>query len=525
MHDALLDLGLFPASPDERWRELLESLAADGRAASFEAGERRVWVAAERVGLYRALAPAVAERMRETGAAGPSLELAPDLSPLPSERLPESEEEAAARVLRGWMAHLGPVTAGSLSERLLLPEGLLLRALHALEAEGLVLRGSFLPGAPFTPESPHWCHRGLLARIHRLTLGRLRREIEPVATADLLRFLLRWQHLAAGTKLHGSRGVAEVVGQLQGFHAPAGAWEREILPARVSGYDPGLLDQLCLSGEVAWGRLATGDSPAEELPRRRNAPTRNAPVTLALRTDLAWLLRSTGGPPPALGPSARALVEVLARCGACFLPDLAAMTGRLPGEVEQGLWELVSAGVVTCDGFSGLRALVEPAPRLRGRRPAFAGGRWALLRRPEAEEGAAATGRPEVLEEQALQYLRRYGVVMRDLLAREAGAPPWRELLPVYRRLEARGTLRGGRFVAGFTGEQFALPEAVEALRAARRAPREGERVELSAADPLNLVGILTPGQRVPATLGNRVAFVDGVPEAAPSAPARLRRL
>jgi ATP-dependent Lhr-like helicase len=526
MHDALLDLGLFPSPPDGRWRELLESLAADGRAASFEAGERRVWVAAERVGLYRALAAAIGERLR--GSAAPPLRplaLVPDLAPLPSERIPESEEEAAARVLRGWTAHLGPVTAAALSEQLLLPEGLLLRALHALEAEGLVLRGNFLPGAPFAPESPHWCHRGLLARIHRLTLGRLRREIEPVPAADLLRFLLRWQHLAAGTRLHGTRGVAEVVGQLQGFHAPAGAWEREILPARVSGYDPGLLDQLCLSGEVAWGRLATGDSPAEEPPRRRNAPTRNAPVTLALRTDLAWLLRATGGPPPALGPSARALVEVLARCGACFLPDLAAMTGRLAGEVEQGLWELVSAGVVTCDGFSGLRALVEPAPRLRGRRPAFAGGRWALLRRPEVEEGPGASRRLEVPEEQALQYLRRYGVVMRDLLAREAGAPPWRELLPVYRRLEARGTLRGGRFVSGFTGEQFALPEAVEALRAARRAPREGERVELSAADPLNLVGILTPGQRVPATLGNRVAFVDGVPEAAPSAPARLRRL
>jgi ATP-dependent Lhr-like helicase len=513
-HDLLLDLGLLPSGEAGPWRDLADALRRDGRAASARLGEREWLVAAERVGLWRAIAPALA-----ASTPSPPASLDPDLAPLPSERVPPDGEDAAARVLRGWMHHLGPVLAGDAAARLGLPEGLAVRALHALESEGLVLRGRFLPEAPWSAEAPHWCERGLLARIHRLTLGRLRREIEPVTAADLIRFLLSWQHVSQGRRLHGARGLLEVLGQLQGFHAPAGAWEREILPARVAGYDPALLDQLCLGGEVAWGRLAIAGGP-EEAPRRRSAPTRNAPVTLVRRADLAWLLAATAGPPPPLGPSARALVEVLGRTGACFLPDLAAMTGRLPGEVEQALWELVSAGVVTCDGFSGLRALVDPAPRHRGRRPAFAGGRWALLRPgASASEAAGAVSAPAgagpaPVERLADQYLHRYGVVLRDLLAREAGAPPWRELLPVYRRLEAQGRIRGGRFAAGFSGEQFALPEAVEALRAARRGARTGERVELSAADPLNLVGVLTPGERVAATLGNRVSFVDGVPAA-----------
>jgi ATP-dependent Lhr-like helicase len=227
-------------------------------------------------------------------------------------------------------------------------------------------------------------------------------------------------------------------------------------------------------------------------------------VTLCLRQDLGWLAASAGPAAP-LGPSARALVEVLGRAGAVFLGDLAAMTGRMASEVEGTLWELVSAGAVTCDGFSGLRALVEPAGRHERRRAGAAGGRWALLRRDDPA--------PDVLERLAAQYLRRWGVVFRDLLGREAAPPPWRELLPVYRRLEARGEIRGGRFVAGFTGEQFALPDAIPALRGVRKSPREGaERVDLSGADPLNLVGLLTPGERVPTTLGHRVLLVDGVP-------------
>jgi len=507
LHDLLLDLSFLPAADAEAWRPIFEELVRAGRAAQGRLVGREVWVAAERAGAFRVLSG---------GAAGGEAELEPALAALPSEDVPASAEEAVARALRGFMPRLGPVSCEGLSRRLGLPRGLLEAALHRLEAEGLVLRGAFLPGESFSPGDPHWCERGLLARIHRLTLGRLRREIEPVATADLVRFYLRWQHVAPGTRLHGARGLLEVIGQLQGFHCAAGAWEQEVLPSRLAGYDPALLDQLCHSGDVAWGRLAVAPDPGDE-PRRRAAPTRHAPITLALRSDLPWLLESAAPHPPALGPSARALVDLLGRCGACFLSDLAAMTGRLPVEVEQGLWELVSAGLVTCDGFAGLRSLVLPS-RASVRRSG--GGRWALLRPAPAagpEPASGAGSAPPSVEKVARQLLRRWGVVLRDVLGRETTAPPWRELLPAYRALEARGEIRGGRFVAGFSGEQFARPEAVEALRALRREPRETEPVEVSSADPLNLAGVLTPGPRVPATLGGRVAFRGGCPQ--PSAP------
>jgi ATP-dependent Lhr-like helicase len=513
LHDALLDLGVLPARDAARYAPFLEALVAAGRAARLR-GADGWWVAAERVGLARAVAPALA-----TSGSTPDTLLDPALVPLPSERVPPDEDAAVLAVVRGWIPRVGPTLAAALASRIGLLPARVEAALVRLEAEGVVLRGNFLSDAPWSAEAPHWCERSVLARIHRLTLGRLRREIEPASAADFLRFLARWQHVAPGTRLHGPRGLAEVIGQLQGFHAAAGAWERELLSARVADYEPGLLDDLCLAGEVAWGRLAVAVG-GDEAPRRRNAPTRNAPVTLALREDLGWLLAGIGGAPPPLGPSAQALVDLLARRGASFLPDLAAATGRLPGELEQALWELVSAGLVTCDGFSGLRALIDPPGRGRPvRRARPGGGRWALLR---GEAGLAPEGEREdgVLERLANQLLRRYGVVFRDLLARESAPPPWRELLRVYRAAEARGAIRGGRFVAGFTGEQFALPEAVDALRAARRGARQGaDRVELSASDPLNLVGILTPGARVPALLGNRIAYVDGVPvEAEPGA-------
>jgi ATP-dependent helicase Lhr and Lhr-like helicase len=506
LHDALLDLGVLPAREAPRHGRLLEALVAGGRAARLRAGAEEWWVAAERAGLAAAVAPALA--------AAPGL-LSPALAPLPGERVPVDEEAAALAVVRGWMPRVGPVSAASLADRIGLGRRPVEGALSRLESEGVVLRGNFLPGVPWSAEAPHWCERSVLARIHRLTLARLRKEIEPSTAADFLRFLARWQHVVPGTRLHGTRGLAEVIAQLQGFHAAAGAWERDILASRVAGYEPALLDALCLGGEVAWGRVSVAPA-ADDLPRRRSAPNRNAPVTLALREDLPLLLAAIGGAAPPLGPSAQALVDVLARRGASFLPELAASTGRLPGEVEQALWELVSAGLVTCDGFSGLRALVAPPARGRTvRRSWVAGGRWSLLRDGPPAPPVAGDLDDVTLERLARLYLRRYGVVFRDLLARESAPPPWRELLRVYRALEARGAIRGGRFVSGFTGEQFALPEAVDALRAVRRAAREGaERVEVSAADPLNLVGILTPGARVPALLGNRVRLVDGVPSA-----------
>jgi ATP-dependent Lhr-like helicase len=432
---------------------------------------------------------------------GARTRLAPPLAPLPAERVPEDAGAALAAALRGWAPRTGPFTAAGLAARLALPEGAIAAALARLEAEGRVLRGRFLPGAPEA-----WCERGVLARVHRLTVGRLRQEIEPVSAATFLRFLARWQHLAPGTRLHGPRGLAEVVGQLQGFHAPAAAWERELLPARVAGYAPGDLDALCLSGEVAFGRLAV-DGAEDEPPRRRSAPTRAAPVTLLLREDLPWLLDAVAGPPPALGPEARALVEVLAVRGASFAPELAAATGASAAEVEARLWELVSAGCVTCDAFAGLRGLVEPPPS-RPSRAGFAGGRWSLLR--AAPGGRAGDGEGEAaLERLAQLYLRRWGVVLPGLLDRECAPPPWRDLVRVYRTLEARGAIRGGRFVAGFSGEQFALPGAVEALRATRRLEAQGaDALEVAAADPLNVAGVLLPGPRVPATSRARAVLL-----------------
>jgi len=499
LHDLLLDEGVRPAAEGTAFAAHLEALVREGRAARATVLGRELWVAAERVHLFGLLYPGLA--------------LHPPLAVLPAEPRAASPEEAAARLVAGAVPRLGPTTASALAGRLLLPVGLVEGALLALERDGLVLRGQFTPELPYAPEAPQFCERGVLARIHRLTLGRLRREIEPVAGHDLVRFLTRWQHVLPGQKLHGPHGIAEAVGQLQGFHAPAGAWEREILPARVAGYEERALDLLCQHGEVAFGRLSVAEKA--ELPvRRRNAPTRNAPLTFALRQDLAWLA-AAGGPPAPLGPSASALVELLRRAGASFLADLAAMSGRLPGEVEGTLWELVSAGAVTCDAFAGLRTLIEGGRPRALRRAGSAGGRWALIVRPETKPA-------EIEERQATQYLRRWGVVFRDLLAREAGAPPWRELLPIYRRREARGEIRGGRFVSGFSGEQFAQAEAVSALRAVRRAPGERrERVELSGADPLNLVGVVLPGEKVPFTLGGRVAYLDGVP----TAPRSLRAL
>jgi ATP-dependent Lhr-like helicase len=459
----------------------------------------RVLVAAERVPLARAayggasLEPAI-EAPR--GVAG-------DVAP----------EEAVATIVRGVLACSGPATAEELSARLGLPLATVEAGLARVESEGQVLRGRFRPAPADGAREVEWCDRGLLARIHRLTIGKLRREIEPVSTADFLRFLLRWQHVAPGTQLHGEEGVLRVIEQLQGFQAAAGAWEDEILRARIGGYRPEWLDALCLSGEVAWGRL--------DAPRAAGAAIRAAaPIGVALRDALPWLVE--GGDdrpaPEGLSHAARDVLEYLRRRGASFLPELVAGSGRLRTEVDEAVRELVAAGLVTADGFQALRSLLA-RPELRrraatrarrtgGPRRREAQGRWSLFRAPAPPPPAA-----EVAERFARQLLARYGVVCRDILGRESRAPGWRDLLLVYRRLEARGEVRGGRFVAGAPGEHFALPAAVEALRAVRRAEPRGETVRVAASDPLNLAGILTPGPRIAAGPGRGLVYREGVPE------------
>ena len=331
-----------------------------------------------------------------------------------------------------------------------------------------------------------------------------------MSAADLMRFLFAWQHVSPGLRLHGREGLSRVIEQLEGFELAAAGWEREVLPARVARYEPGWLDELCLSGEVAWGRLRRHES-TRHAGRRLSG---SVPLTLLRRQNLMWLLepRDVTDDATLSGP-ARDVLARLREVGASFVDDMAARVRRLRVEVEEALCELVSAGLVTGDGFAGLRSLLHSDKRRRQRRgrgrPLHAPigtGRWALLEAP------APPPADEVLEARARQYVRRYGVVFRDLIAREPEAPPWRDLLRVYRRLEMRGELRGGRIVGAFVGEQFAAPEALEALRAIRRAAPSGQIVRLSACDPLNLTGIITPGARMPAMLGKWVSYRDGVP-------------
>jgi ATP-dependent Lhr-like helicase len=317
--------------------------------------------------------------------------------------------------------------------------------------------------------------------------------------------------------MEGPDALAAILGQLEGFEAPAGAWETEILPARLADYDPAWLDDLCLSGRAAWARLRPRVARAED-GGRGATPVRTTPITLLARRNAAlWALLSPSPDTAEPGPSARRVVEVIRREGASFFDELADGSGLLRPQVEEALGELVALGLVASDSFAGLRALLAPSSGSSRRRRAtsFAmenAGRWALARRPRTPENLAKAA-AEASEHLARTLLRRYGVVFWRLIEREAAwLPPWRDLLRVYRRLEARGDIRGGRFVAGFAGEQFALPEAVGLLRETRRKPASGALVSLSGADPLNLVGILTPGGRLAALTGNRVLYRAGLP-------------
>jgi ATP-dependent Lhr-like helicase len=500
LHDALLDLCVLPLSSADAWQGFADSLVASGRVVRAALPCGPAWVAAERVDLVRVAYGAVAFDPKP-------MSVRHDLA-----ARADDEFAAAERILGGWASCQGPFVAAVLATRLGMPAPLAHAALVRLESHGAVIRGRFTADVA----ESEWCDRTALARIHRMTMATLRREIEPVATADFLRYLLRWQHVQPGTQLQGVHGLAEIVAQLEGFHIAAGCWEEDVLPSRVTGYRSDWLDHLCVSGEVAWGRLAFERAP-DEPRRRRAAPTRSAPVTLARRAELPSLLAALGTPPPLLGPSAQAVVELLATRGALFAREIASQLRRVEAEVEGTLWELVSGGRVTCDGFAGLRALIAPERRHERLRPSRMGGRWSLLRPADPLVATAieiVADDPACVQLASL-YLRRYGVVFRDLLAREPSGPPWRELLRIYRRMEARGEVRGGRFVAGTSGEQFARAEALDALRTVRRAPRDGrEVVEISATDPLNLAGVLTPGPRIPAVRGLRVRFTDGVPEA-----------
>ena len=364
-----------------------------------------------------------------------------------------------------------------------------------------------------------WCHRRVLARIHRLTLARLRRESAPVSAAAFLEFLAGWQHLTAETRLHGPRGVREVIAQLQGLEAPAAAWESQILPIRIAGYRRDWLDENCLSGEVVWGRMSMPESAPGGGPAR---PTRAAPIGLLLRSDVSRWLRPRVRDSEDLSSAAGKVLGILERGGAQFFAELQARSGLLPAALEDALWELTACGRVTADGFDNLRALMDPRRRsaygrYRRRKARYSPGRWALLAVPggNGEEPADHEG-------VARQLLRRWGVVFRELLKRERTPSRWRDLQLVLRRLEMRGEVVGGQFVSTFPGEQFALPEAVAPLRrAGRNGAGPGVRVTIGAADPLNLSGILVPGSRIPVTSSENLILGEGGLRPAGQSPVR----
>ena len=507
LHDALLTLMVLPVNPE--WLGLFQELSRANRALLLPLDGREFWVASERVEIVKQaygaaerpknIAPGASPGFGHQGTFSPGGAKESTLAPF---------TPSATPIVRGWMESTGPMTATALAARLGLPAASIEAAMAQLESEGQVLRGRFTPAAKTGGAEIEWCNRRLLARIHRLTLGRLRKEIEPVTAADFVRFLFSWQHLAPGTQLHGVDGTLQIIKQLQGYEISAAAWESDVLPKRVARYAPELLDRLCLSGEVMWGRLSPHPSLSadENLNGRRVRPTRVAPIAIFLREDAPWLVHQVARG-EGISHGGRAIAEALGRRGASFLPDLVKATGLLTSEVEDALWELAAGGLVTADGFENLRALIDPKRRrgegrFRSKMPRHAAGRWALLETPPSDPGHDQ--RTEAL---ARLYLNRWGIVFRDLLAREGLAPAWRDLLMVLRRMEARGEIRGGRFVSGFLGEQFAKPEAVDLLRAIRRKPSD-LALRVTAADPLNLAGIITPGPRISPLAGQLVELL-----------------
>ena len=500
------------AEGQEGWPAWLAELAQAGRATHLRGGDGAgFWVALERLDCLLAAYPgAVME---------PALRI-PD-----SHRGNDGEawthDAALVEVVRARLSGSGPQPLPAIAASLALPDSTVAIALGQLESEGYVLRGRFTPGV----EEEEWCERHLLARIHRYTIRRLRREIEPVELQDFMRFLFDWQHLTPDTQWQGQDALPQLLSLLEGYEAPAGSWEPDLLALRLPDYSILWLDDLCRAGKVVWTRIDAPRSAA-------GGPVRSTPIVLLPRRQAAlWHGVPQPSGPPEVSPRAALVLDALRRHGAMFLDEFGYEVRMLPVELENALGELVTTGLVNADSFAGMRAMLLPSSkrasndrkRRRGAGPTMEeAGRWALVRRAEAEapvDPAAPPRRrrlsPETLEHVAMTLLRRYGVMFWRLLEREAAwLPSWRELLPVYHRLEARGEIRGGRFVAGFSGEQFALPEAIPLLREVRRRPHDGALVLLSGVDPLNLSGTLLPGDKVPALAANRILFRDGLPVA-----------
>lgn len=461
LHDFMQTIIALPEN-DNHWTAFCDQLLLEHRIASFNYQNKKFWFAVEKQAIF---------------------------SSIYAELSHASREENLIQMIRGWMQHLGPVTSRQLAEKLSLPQSEVDYILIKLETSGQILRGQFRQ-----LQELEWCERRILARIHFLTLGNLRKKIEPVSPAQFIQWLLKWQHVEPGTQLTTESGLLELIRQLQGFEIPANAWEREIFPKRMNYYSSMMLDQLCLSGVVGWGRLSPNVSESD----KKIKPSSVAPITFFIREEADWV-SVTPKPISNLSHIAQDVYEFLKQKGASFFLDITKGVGHLKAEVETALWELVAAGWVTADSFDNLRALIDSRRRTgkRGaRKPRFCTGRWTLLHTENVID------HNRYLEAVCWLLLKRYGIVFRDLLQREKNIPRWRELLILFRRLEDRGEIRGGRFVSGFLGEQFALPYAVDSLRAIKNQKTSSDKITLSAVDPLNLIGIILPGERVTAISG-----------------------
>ncbi|MEG2797671.1 MAG: helicase-related protein, partial [Pseudomonas sp.] len=503
MHEALMSLACISDREVEanlHWRDWLSALAETGRACQLQIDpEHSVWLARERLTCLQALYPQAQSA----------------LPALPGFDEAWTADDALIEVIRARLGAFGPLPLAAIAEPLALMPASVQQALAHLEREGYVLRGRFTPGSTIE----EWCERHLLARIHRYTVKRLRREIEPVALQDFMRFLFDWQHLSPSTRGQGSAVLPAIVGQFEGYPAAASAWDSDLLPARLKDYAPSWLDDLCRSGKLVWTRLSARQNIS-------GTALRSTPIVLLPRTQVGlWSALAEQTPVSELSPKTRKVFDVLNQHGALFFDELIHEAQLLRTELEIALQELVGAGLVNADSFAGLRALITPASKRqqrssrRGRGAFFGGmddaGRWALLRRGPVVENRQPPS-PETLEHIAMTLLRRYGVVFWRLLEREADwLPSWRELLRTFHRLEARGEIRGGRFVSGLAGEQFALPEAIPLLREVRRRPHDGSLIAVCGVDPLNLAGTLLPGAKVPALASNRLVYRDGLPVAA----------
>ncbi len=518
LHDALMLLAAMTRDEVQRTvhhegngtaaEQLLNQLVAAKRVTQLRVGEKRFWVCAERLPMLQ------------------SIYRQPVFDPqiiAPETALKQTWERSNAirELLRGRMEVSGPMTVTELENILVLLRPEIDAGLLGLEREGFVLRGKFHPNAT----EREWCDRRLLARIHRLTIDRLRAEIQPVSIQDFYRFLFAWQRVEVDRRVEGPEGLQSVLEQLDGCELPLAAWESAVLSARVSDYDPEWLDRLCFSGRVGWARL----SSPQHTNARATAPLRTSPIALYQRENLEdWLCLTPARSAIELSSAGQTVRDALAVGGALFFTELVRRTGLLPSQVEEALSELAALGFVTSDSFDGLRALLVPSDK----RPTFGrnegkrrrktnlasiefAGRWSLLRTQIPSQtsgnGAEASLRDAAVEKFARVLLRRYGVVFRRLLERESFAATWYELGRIYRRWEARDEIRGGYFVGGVSGEQFALPEAIGLLRSIRKAPPSRDLITLSAADPLNLRGILTPGPRIASLTGNRILFHDGI--------------